>query len=78
MTYLDKDDPPLLILHGTNDPLVPLEQSQLLHAAAQQKAIESTLQIVEGAKHSFHLQPKQEDLRERVIDFFDRHLKSKN
>lgn len=78
VTYLDKGDPPLLILHGTADPLVPLEQSKLLHQGAQQKGVGSTLHIVEGGKHSFHLQPKQEDLREQVIGFFDRHLKPRN
>ena len=75
VTYLDEDDPPLLILHGTNDPLVPVEQSELLHAAEEEKGIESTLHIIEGAKHSSHLQPTQEDLRERVIGFFEKHLK---
>ena len=75
LTYLDEDDPPLLIFHGTNDPLVPVEQSELLHAAAEKKGIESSLHIIKGAKHSFHLQPAQEDLRERVIEFFEKHLK---
>jgi len=75
VTYLDADDPPLLILHGTNDTLVPLEQSELLQAAATETGIESSLNVIEGAKHSFHLQPEQEDLREQVIGFFEKHLK---
>ncbi len=75
VTYLDEEDPPLLILHGTEDALVPVEQSELLQAAAEAKGVNSELKIIEGAPHSFHLQPKQEDLRERVIGFFDEHLK---
>ena len=31
--------------------------------------------IVEGAPHSFHLQPKQRDLRSEVLGFFDKYLK---
>ena len=31
--------------------------------------------VIEGAPHSFHLQPKQRDLRPDVLMFFDKHLK---
>ncbi len=75
ITYLSKDDPPFLIIHGTADPLVPVQQSELLHEAAGNSGVESTLHIIRGAKHSFHLEPKQEDLRPMVIEFFNRHLK---
>jgi hypothetical protein len=29
------------------------------------------------APHTFHLQPKQRDLRPLVLGFFDKHLKAK-
>ena len=72
---LTQDDPPLLILHGTADTTTPVGQSMQLNAAAQKAGVPSELVIVEGAPHSFHLQPKQRDLRELVLSFFDRHLK---
>lgn len=72
---LSKDDPPLLILHGTADTTTPLDQSTRFHEAARSTGVESELIIVEGAPHSFHLQPKQRDLRPEVIAFFDKHLK---
>jgi len=50
-TYVDADDPPFLILHGTADPLVPLCQSEILHQALQKQGVDSELIIVEGAKH---------------------------
>ncbi len=75
LTHLDKDDPPILILHGTKDTTVPLSQSQTLAAALAKLGIEHHLEIVEGAPHTFHLQPKQKDLRPLVIAFFDRHLR---
>ncbi len=37
--------------------------------------VPSQLIIIDGAPHSFRLQPKQQDLRPVVIEFFDRHLK---
>lgn len=76
-TYLDPKDPPFLILHGTADTTVPVSQSELLAAELKLKGIEHHLEIIEGAPHTFHLQPKQKDLRPLVIAFFDQHLKAK-
>ena len=70
-----KDDPPILIVHGTKDALVPMEQSKVLDAALEKAGVEHQLVFVEGAPHSFHLQPKEKDLRPLVIGFFDKHLK---
>jgi acetyl esterase/lipase len=74
-THLDPNDPPFLILHGTADTTVPVEQSTLFAAALKQHGIEHQIEIIEGAPHTFHLQPKQKDLRPFVIGFFDKHLK---
>ncbi len=72
---LSKDDPPMLILHGTADKTTPVDQSVRFHEAAKKISVQSELIIVEGAPHSFHLQPRQRDLRAEVVGFFDRHLK---
>jgi acetyl esterase/lipase len=71
----DPQDPPCLILHGTADKTVPVEQSEILARALKKAGVEHELVIVEGAPHSFHLQPKQRDLRPLVLSFFDKHLK---
>ena len=73
--HLTADDPPMLILHGTADTTTPLEQSIQLNAEAKKQGVSSDLIIIEGAPHSFHLQPKQRDLREPVLRFFNKHLK---
>ena len=75
VTYASRDDPPVLILHGTADATVPVKQSELLHAALKKVGATTRHVIVEGAPHSFHLQPAQRDLRKLVIGFFDKHLK---
>jgi acetyl esterase/lipase len=51
VTYLTKDDPPLLIFHGDKDELVPLSQSEHVHKLYQELGLESSLHVIEGAGH---------------------------
>lgn len=75
MTHASKNNPPILILHGTADGTVPVADSEAFAAALKKAGAEHQLVIVEGGPHSFHLQPKQQDLRPLVLGFFDKHLK---
>ena len=75
ITYVTKDDPPMLILHGTADTTTPLSQSLRFAARLAEVGVEHQLVILDGAPHSFDLQPKQRDLRPLVLDFLDAHLK---
>jgi len=75
MTHVDKNDAPLLILHGTADKTVAVEDSQLLAAALAKVGAEHQLVIIPDAVLSFYLLPKQRDLRPLVLGFFDRHLR---
>jgi len=70
VTYVSKDAPPFLIMHGDKDPLVPLAQSQELDAALQKAGAKSTLFVVPGAGHGFG----GPDIFRRVADFFDTNL----
>jgi acetyl esterase/lipase len=51
VTYVTRDDPPFLIVHGSADPTVPPNQSEVLHAALQKAGVNSTLHMLPGAKH---------------------------
>jgi len=75
LTYLDKNDPPFLLLHGTADTTVSIERSRELAAALKKAGITQELIEIEGAPHTFHLQPKQRDLRPVVLEFWGKHLK---
>ena len=59
------------------DKTVPVKQSEMFAEALKQAGVEHELVIVAGAPHSFHLQPKERDLRPVVLGFFDKHLKPK-
>ena len=74
ITYIDKQDPPFLIVHGSQDPLVPVHQSQLLEAALKKAKVPVQLIVVEGAGHggkSFNTPETNELIRK----FFDQHVK---
>jgi acetyl esterase/lipase len=70
VTYATKDDPPFLIIHGTQDPDVPLQQSETLDAALKKAGVDSTLVKVEGGGHV----PGGPEVHHRVVAFFGKHL----
>ncbi len=51
VTHLDKNDPPLLLIHGDADPQMPPQQSQELAKAYQAEGLPVSLIILPGAKH---------------------------
>ena len=51
VTYLSEDDPPVLILHGTHDTLVPYAQSVQFADALREKGVSVWLQTLHGAGH---------------------------
>jgi acetyl esterase/lipase len=72
--HVSKDDPPFLLLHGTNDNVVPFNQSELLHDALKKGGVDSVLIPVEGAGHGF----RTKEVAERIKQFFDKHLHGKD
>jgi len=71
---VSKDDVPFLILHGTADPGVPVDQSERLHAALKAAGVESTLKLLTGAGHGGKEFDSPES-RALIKAFLDRHLK---
>jgi len=71
ISYITKDDPPFLIMHGDEDMTVPMNQSQLLYEGLRDAGVKVNLHIVEGAGHGF----SGPDVDRRVDEFFDLHLK---
>lgn len=66
------DDPPFLIMHGSEDMTVIPEQSELLHEALNENGVESTLQILNGLDHGGRKWDKEITM---VRSFFNEHLK---
>ena len=74
ITYVTKDAPPFLIMHGDQDRLVPLHQSELLAQALRKAGVDVTFEPIKAAGHGGKGFEEVETFK-RVVDFFDRHLK---
>lgn len=73
VTFVAKDNPPFLIIHGTADTLVPYAQSVELEAALKKAGVEVLLQPVPGAGHGGpqFTSPAAQKL---YHNFWDKHL----
>ncbi|MHC4548067.1 MAG: alpha/beta hydrolase fold domain-containing protein [Planctomycetota bacterium] len=71
VTHASADDPPFYIVHGSEDPVVPVRQARLLHEALTRHRVNAYLHVLEGAGHGLH-DPVTHAL---AGAFFDLHLK---
>jgi acetyl esterase/lipase len=53
ITYVGKDAPPFLIMHGLADSSVPHGQSVMLYEALKREGREVTLRLIDGLPHTF-------------------------
>jgi acetyl esterase/lipase len=70
ITYVSKDCPPFLLIHGGEDPLVPAHQAELLAEALGKAGVEVKVHLVPGAGHGVG----GREVNELIDAFFDRHL----
>ena len=71
ITYVSKDDPPFLIVHGTADNTVPFEQAEMFHEALQKAGVDVTLVRITGGSHAVG----GDEVLQRVKVVFERHLR---
>jgi len=74
ITYVTKNDPPFLIVHGDKDNVVPHNQSQLLYDALKNTGVPVKFHTVKGGGHGGFNSPEVDKM---VDDFFDKNLKGK-
>lgn len=74
ITYVSKNDPPMLLVHGTADPIVPCEQSRVFYRALLKKKIPAKLHLVEGAGHGSGFGINE---AEALTDFLGTYLKAR-
>ncbi len=69
LTYVSKDDPPVLTIHGDRDTSVPPKQAELLDAKMKEAGASHILIFKKGIAHVNFWYDKA------LWDFFDKHLK---
>lgn len=74
ITYVDKNDPPFLIIQGEKDQSVDPKQSKLLSAWLNAEGVQNELIIVKGAPH-FGVMFDAEEVRSKVVSFLKLQLK---
>ena len=71
--YATEGDPPVLLIHGDVDRVVPIEQSEILVKAMNQNNMTYDLIVMEGAGHGFRGE-QAEQARSAMVAWFDEHL----
>ena len=83
ITYIEPNDPPFVIFHGSVDTTISPSQTLELHNALRAAGVDSTRYVVEGAAHGDvaftgspqnSLQWTTRDVAGRLVDFLNQHL----
>lgn len=73
-SHASRSAPPFLFMHGDKDPLVPLQQSRLMHDKLIASGAKSELIVLEGEGHGFR---DHKAAAKTVLEFFTKTLKPK-
>ena len=80
INHVTADDPPLLLVHGELDSVVPIIVSEKMYRLYQQAGLEASLIRVSDADHIFEqvtdspISPSIDEIEQIVLDFFVKHL----
>lgn len=70
IVFVDRDDPPFLIVHGEDDRTVPIRQSTAFDAALRAAGVDCTFVPLPGVGHSI----TGDEVKAKVLAFLDRVL----
>ena len=72
--HVSSDDPPTLLVHGDADPLVDINNSQLIHEALATQNVTTDLVVIEGAGHGFREPEHRARATSALVGWFEKHL----
>ena len=72
ITHVSSDDPPVLIIHGNKDFVVPMQQSESIIAKFKEMKVTCHFIMREGGAHGW---PNRDVEEKNFIDWFDKYLK---
>lgn len=78
LAHVSSDDPPVLLLHGSDDPIVPVGDARVLADALEAVGVPVKLIVVEGAGHGPNIRGNGTTASEvyaTAVEWMDTHLK---
>lgn len=69
--HVTPDDPPMLLVHGREDQLIPLEQSERFAATLAEAGVSHRLIAVDGAAHGFGFHVTNRNLLPEILAFLN-------
>lgn len=69
INYIDKSTPPVFIVHGDADGIVPVGHSQLLYQKLKDNSIKTEIFIIPGGKHGNFGQESNQEINNRLGAF---------
>jgi dipeptidyl aminopeptidase/acylaminoacyl peptidase len=76
VTYVSKEGPPVLSVHGDQDDIVPVNQAKMLDEVMKKQGGRHELLILTGQGHAFEGEPARQ-VEQTLWAFFDKHLKAR-
>ena len=83
ITHVSPSDPPVLLVHGDEDELIPVTESERMHAALKEAGVATKLVVLDGVAHeAFRRQKGPNDLTigrdtgadAEMLEWFKKHL----
>jgi dipeptidyl aminopeptidase/acylaminoacyl peptidase len=74
ITYLDDIVAPLFVIHGANDPRVPLSEAEQIKAALDAKGVACELRVYDDEGHGLAKRANRLDAYPAALDFLHDHL----
>jgi acetyl esterase/lipase len=69
--HVDKNSPPIFIVHGDADPVVPYSQSKKLYQALLDNSVKTKLVTIKNGKHGKFSKEDQKNSNDELWDFLD-------
>lgn len=72
--FASPDDPPTLLIHGDADQLVPIRNSEIMHAALNEEGVTTDFITIPGGDHGFRRTADRARAESAMVDWFVEHL----
>ncbi|TMC48952.1 MAG: S9 family peptidase [Chloroflexi bacterium] len=76
LTHVERMRAPLFIVHGANDPRVPLSEAEQIHSVLRAKGVDTELLVYADEGHGLARLSNRLDAYPRMVEFLDRVLRA--